>query len=502
MRVVLINPNLDGSPIPNIGLAYVISSVERDHQVRLLDMVFHTGDYRRYLAASFKEFRPEVIGFSVNSFTFHYALKIASFIRAEYPAIPLVYGGIHTSLLPEETIRNPLVDAICIGEGEDSFREYLRKLERGERPRDVAGIWYKDDTGAVVRNILRPFREDLDSLPFPNWAHWDMDRYLKTNLYFVGGIGYMFSRGCPYTCSFCSNPAMQRAIPGRFYRHRSPANIIEEIKLNRDRYASRGFRNVAFGDATFGLNKRFLEEFCELYMGERLHLDFPWVCQTRVDVITEEWARLVARAGCCMVTLGIESADDYIRTKVFRKTISAEAIANAIDRLKRNDIMYAINIIIGCPDETRESIKRVLTLLRKAKPVNTYFSFYQPLPKTELGEATREYIVVSEDKLTKPWNTPRISVKYIKISELKRLMLRIRIAKVLKFFISGIRLKGARFIVTVIKYLFSIGGYRTMSLRNPYMEVDLEQRTFYHYLLNNWRRSYLKKISQEKAEGR
>ncbi len=128
MIVYLINPNLDGSPIPNLGLAYVISSVEKDHKVKLLDLSFHIKHYFKYVLDNLKQDKPDVIGFSVTSFSFHYALKIASLIRNLYPDIPLVYGGVHPTLLPEETIQNPLVDAICIGEGEDSFKEYLDKL--------------------------------------------------------------------------------------------------------------------------------------------------------------------------------------------------------------------------------------------------------------------------------------------------------------------------------------------------------------------------------------
>ncbi|MDD5254982.1 MAG: radical SAM protein [Candidatus Omnitrophica bacterium] len=498
MRTCFINPNLDGSPIPNLGLAYVISAVEKEHEVKLLDMSFHARDYASYLKKALAQFKPDVVAFSINSFTFSHALKIAPLIRKTSPRIPLVYGGVHPTLLPEETLQNSLVDAICIGEGEDAFKEYLEKLQAGKDPAGVAGIWYKDPSGSIVKNPLRPFRQDLDSLPFPNWDHWDIERYLKTNLYFVGGIGYMYSRGCPYDCAFCSNPALRRAVPGTFYRTRSPENVIEEIKLNRKKYAHRGFRNVAFGDATFGLNAGKLEEFCALYIKEGLHREFPWVCQTRADIVTEGWADQVSRAGCCMVTLGIESGDDYIRTKVYGKVISADAIHNAVERLRKRDIMYAINIMLGCPDETRESVKRTMDFLKWADPINTYFSFYQPLPKTELGEQTKELVVVSADNLTKPWNTPRIAIKNMEIKELKRLMLKIRIVKVAKFFTLGIRFKGLIFLFAVFKYVFSIGGYRTMSLRNPYMEVDMEQRTFYNYLLEHWKKGYLKKIGEDK----
>jgi len=483
MRVCLIYPNLDGDLAPNLGLAYVLSSAKKEHDVRLIDVTFHVKDYASYVLDNLREFNPDVVGFSVTSFSFHHALKIASIIREAYPGVPLVYGGVHPTLLPEEALRNSLVDAVCIGEGEDSFKEYLGRIEAGLGPKGVAGIWYKDKQGAVIKNPLRPFREDLDSLPFPDWDYWDIDRYLKSNLYFVGGIGHIFSRGCPHSCTFCSSPAIRRAIPGKFYRTRNPENVIEEIKLNKTKYAKRGFMSVAFGDSTFGLDRKFFEKFCELYIKESLHVEFPWICQTRADLITEEWARLAAGAGCCMVILGIESGDDYIRTKVFRKDITRDDILNAVRILKKNDIMYVINVILGCPEETTQSVNNTINLLKIADPIYTFFSFYQPLPKTELGEMVKKSVIVDEDKLTKTWNTPRIAIKYIRIVKLKIMMLRIRIPNLYRFLVIGLKMEGANFIINAFRHMFSSKDRRKLSLFNP-----LEQGMLRNYIFYRWKK--------------
>ncbi len=491
MKISLINPNLDGFSIPNTGLAYLISSIEKEHKIKLLDMTFHIKHYDRYILSHINEFKPDIIGFSTTSYTFRHALKIASLIRNNCPEIPLVYGGVHPTLMPEGTIQNPLVDAICIGEGEDSFREYIQQFKNKQEPKSVAGMWYKEATGNIVRNPLRPFREDIDSIAFPNWDHWEIERYMKTNLFFVDSIEHIFSRGCPYSCTFCSNPAISKAIPGKFYRVRNPENVIEEIKLNLAKYSSRGFKTISFSDATFGLDLDCLKRFCSLYKKENLHLDLAWVCQTRADIVTEEWANIAAEAGCFMVSLGIESGNDYIRRKVYRKDITKEQMISAINVLKRNNIIHAIFIMIGCFEETRASIKDTMDLLRITEPISTYFSFYQPLPKTELGEVTKKYVIKSEDKRAKPWNTTCISVRDMTVFELRILIVKIRILKVYKFFMLGIKLKGMEFIVELIKYLLAIGGSRTMSLRNPYIAIDLEYRTLYKYLLDSWKRNFL-----------
>lgn len=148
-------------------------------------------------------------------------------IKGVYPNVPIIYGGVHPTLLPEETIKHSLVDAICIGEGEKTIVEYLNRLEKGESP-NVKGIWYKEN-GKIVRNSLRPFIQNLDSLPFPNWDYWNIEKYFKT-FFIPNSLSILSSRGCPYNCSFCSNRAIASAIPGRYYRIRFAENVIEEIK--------------------------------------------------------------------------------------------------------------------------------------------------------------------------------------------------------------------------------------------------------------------------------
>jgi len=485
MRVVFINPNFDGAYLPNFGLAYVISAVEKEHEVKLLDMSFHPRAYASYLAESLSRFTPDVVAFSINSFTFSHALKIASLIRKASPHIPLVYGGVHPTLLPEETLQNPLVDAICIGEGEDAFKEYLNNLQAGKDPAGVAGIWYKDPFGSIVKNPLRPFRQDLDSLPFPNWDHWDIEKYLQLNESFIGGLRIFASRGCPYSCSFCSNPALRRAVPGAFYRTRSPQNVIEEIKLNKRKYASRGFRNVAFGDATFGLNAGQLEELCTLYIKEGLHLELPWDCQTRVELVTEGWADQVSRAGCCMVTLGIESGDDYIRTRIYKKDFARAQIIGAVKNLKKRDIAYCMSIIVGCPYDDAETIRNTLRLLRETKPLKAHITFYQHLPYTELSNNLNSRRTEGEGAIFKAWNVPRAGTMHLKHWQLKIFMVRFFLRRIAMLFYHGFRFKGVLVLRDMCKYLFAIGGSRTVPLNNYCFLMGLEQFTLYRYALEH-----------------
>ncbi len=390
MKTLFINPNSTLYTKPysqiNLGCAYILTSAAKNHTVYLLDKLLQAKNWSRYVISSLKEFRPDVIGFSVTSFSLHYALKIASLIRNTYPDIPLVYGGVHPTLLPEETLQNPLVDAVCIGEGEDSFREYLQRLENHQEPKGVAGIWYKDVSGNIIKNPLRPFREDLDSIPFPNWDHWDIENRLKiSDLFQINVLQFLTSRGCPYSCTFCSNSALRLSMPGKFYRLRSPENIIEEIKFNVDKYYSKGLRHITFADETFGFNAEHLKKLCSLYIKEGLSEKISWDCLTRVELITEDWVQTVKRAGCILVSLGIESGDEYVRQNVYNKKFTNKQIIDAVTVLRKNKLMFRANIIIGGPEDSEKTIKESVKLIKEINPVIATYFLYQPLPKTLLA---------------------------------------------------------------------------------------------------------------------
>ena len=489
MKVAFIDPNPGGAPGSNIGLAYVLSSVEKRHKVKLLDLSFCSKNYLRYIDREIKQYRPDIIAFSITTFTFQRSLEIARFIRTIYPDIPFIFGGVHPTLLPDETIKHPLVDAICIGEGERSMLEYLDKLEEDKEP-DVEGIWHKDRNGQVHKNRLRPFEENIDGLPFPNWDHWDVEKHLDTNLYYLtGSLKYLSSRGCPYDCSFCSNKAIKETVPGKYYRVRSAENIIDEIKLNREKYSRLGFKSIAFGDEIFGLDPGWLKRFCRLYKKEGLSEGFKWVCGTRADIVNEKWAKTVADAGCKMVMLGIESGDDHIRMQVYKKEITRKDILNATSNLRNNGIAFGFYMLVGCPHDSRTTINSGISLIRELNPVTSYFSFYQPLPKTELASEIEDTMWERDRGFSDYWNIPRIRTSSLSRGDLQKIMQGIRIGELIRLLKWGIKLKKLVFIIDIVKYLFSIENWKRFFLMKFYINSDLQQKTIFKYISENSRMS-------------
>lgn len=481
MKTVFIDPNLSGMISQNVGLAYVLSSVEKEHAVRLLDLTFQANGYKKYILTELAREKPDLIGLSVTSFSLPASLEISRLIKSSYPEIQIIWGGGYPTLFPEESINYPCVDAVCIGEGEISALEYLNRLNDG-RKLDVEGIWHKDKKGQVHRNRLRPFNENIDALAFPDWGHWNIEKHLQKNLYFVpGAIKLLASRGCPYNCSFCSNEAIRRAIPGKYYRQRSPENIVAEIKMNAAKYSAKGFKTIHFADEIFGLHQEFLQDFCALFKEEGLDKEFSWCCATRPDVLTQDWVRIAKDAGCVWVWLGVESGDEDIRNKVYRKNISTEQIIKATGYLRDFGIAYNFSLMIGCPEDTRETIARSMELVKQTRPSTFDVSFYQPLPKTELGLRVLQTMETKEAALLKQPNHPRMPTLSLTLGDLEMIMWRIRLIKLFRFLLLGLKTKKAAFLIDIVKYVFSINGCRSISLNNPIISMDVQLKTIFKY---------------------
>jgi radical SAM superfamily enzyme YgiQ (UPF0313 family) len=258
--------------------------------------------------------------------------------------------------------------------------------------------------------------------------------------------------------------------------------MISEIRLKRDKYRARGLRTICLCDETFGLDFERLERFCELYQKEGFSRELKWVCETRADLVRPEWARTVARAGCVMVNLGIESGDDHIRTAVYKKNISQEAIRQAVHNLNACGIVYGFYFMIGCPQDTRASLNASLKLVRETGPLRAYFTFYDPLPKTALyAEICRDRVdwTVAVDSLRR---LPRVATPHVRPQDFRRFLRAVRLAQLCRFFTLGFRMKKFAFISDVIKFVFSIGHCRKLPLSNRHIKSELEQKTILKYV--------------------
>lgn len=372
MKVLFVFPNILKYENISFGIGSLSSYLkEHGHRTALVDFTYSMSKskaLRRVL-----DFQPDLIAFSTTTGDFLFSCGLARYFKKRYPA-PIIFGGVHPTIEPEESIAHPDVDMICVGEGEEALRELLDSLDSPRE--DIRNLWFKSGD-RIVKNPVRPLIEDLDSLPVVDRELFHYEKLLPLRAY-EGQI--MVGRGCPYQCSYCINPVLQEIYRdrGRFVRHRSVDNVIGEAKGLVERYS---VKCLYFCDDVFVLNRKWLEEFCAAY---RREIGLPFRCQARPEMINAEVCRLLKDAGCFNMQMGIEAGSQRIRNDILNRRMSNRRIIDAAADIRAAGLtLYAYNMI-GLPCETEGDILETIDLNRKINPDFMQTSIFQPYPGTGL----------------------------------------------------------------------------------------------------------------------
>lgn len=388
MRISIISPNFSSDvSVVDIGMTYLATYLnERTrHKANIVDFTYHRLDWKRHLRKNIEAFRPDVIGISTVSMFMQYTKKIAREIKEKYN-LPVILGGYHPTLCPEDAISPADVDAICVGDGEYTLTEYLDAMEEGRPYAGIKGLWYKEG-GAVKKNALRELIQDVDSLPIPNYDLWeDLDKFIFYNgvIYFIG------TRGCPFPCTYCSEFPMRDAVPGKHFRVRNPREYAREMKVQWLKYKDRGMKVAHTFDPVFTINTEWVREFCDEYIKIGLSKELPFSCFTRADTVDEERITMLAKANLRVARIGIEAGNERIRKEVYEKNIPTEQYRKVFRLLHENGIAVTGYNILGGPGETMETMKETFDLVRELKVDRPIFFTYRPLPKTKGAEKVLE----------------------------------------------------------------------------------------------------------------
>jgi len=374
MRVLLVYPNIVESPKDfSTGLG-IISAIlkKKGHEVRLLDSTFGLKD--REIVNKIIGFKPEVVGISVASNDFPYAKHIASIIK-QHTNVPIVGGGYHATIAPEDILNEACFDIAVIGEGEASFAELIKSMEKGKIDTNIRGIWFKIN-GEIIRNQFRELNSNLNDLPFPDRGLFNYQKHIDHNR---GLATFLTTRGCPFQCTYCINAVLIKMFGFKGYvRYRSVDNIFSEIKEVIRKY---DIKEIEFYDDTFTLNKKRMREFCERYPKE---VGKPFYVNARVNAVDKETFDMLKKAGCVRVSLGIEAGDPVIRNSVLKRNQSDEEIIRTFRIAREAGLQtYAFNMI-GIPYETKESIQKTIELNRKCQPDYIGVSIFNAFKGTEL----------------------------------------------------------------------------------------------------------------------
>ncbi len=255
-------------------------------------------------------FNPHVIGFQTFCANLIRCRKVAETAKAWNPAVKIVFGGVQSTLFPDDQLVDSLVDFVVLGEGEIAFSHLLRFLDQGGNPNEVPGIAFKDSEGRVVYTPRPPLIEKLDELPFPALHLFPMDRYHSSAQLRGSKTLHLFtSRGCPFNCSYCSGDL----IFGKTFRFRSPESVINDI---RTMISAFGIDSLQFYDETFTVNRERVLLLCDAMI--KNNLSIPWACFTRVDLVDEELLSKMREAGCYQIFFGVETGVERL-LKLIRK---------------------------------------------------------------------------------------------------------------------------------------------------------------------------------------
>jgi radical SAM superfamily enzyme YgiQ (UPF0313 family) len=385
---------------PPLGILSIIASLKEAGYIHCFLFDQHaTKIPTKILLEHVKNLDPEVVGF--NSLTdISMALRavfIAEKIKKWNPTLKIVFGNYHATFNHNKLLQKyPFIDICVRGEGEKTFLELIKVLEKGRPLENIHGITYREKNGKIRINQDRALIEDLDELPFPDRTVLGNVKYCQN----YGGLSADYgnfttiqsSRGCSYNCSFCS----QARISHQKWRGKSIDRIIEELHYLEEL----GYTNLYWVDDNFTNRPKRTIKLCQAIRKNKL--DFVWLSEQRVDLVKPKLISEMRNAGCHTISLGIESANQRI-LDIFNKGITPKMAEDAANIIKRMGIDFIMGtFIIGGPTETLTEIKRTLNFASQLDIDFPQFHIFGAIPGTDIWDRLVEKEMIDPDKY---WET-------------------------------------------------------------------------------------------------
>jgi radical SAM superfamily enzyme YgiQ (UPF0313 family) len=354
---------------PHVGIAYLASMLKQNEiSYKILDM--NLGYSRLHALEYVKAYKPDVICTTTYSYGYKKVYDLIDFIRPHYSG-KIVIGGPHVSITGKEVLEKSSADFAIMGEGEYTLLELIQSLYETRSFEKIKGLIWRENS-EVVTNEKRPYIQDLDSLPFPAYEDFELEKYL---CHIDRRLPIITSRGCPYQCNFCCT----RLSMGNKFRKRSPENVVDEIEY----WYKRGWSIFDINDDVFALDRCRAIKICDMIKERGLDIRFNLYVGLRVDTVDEELLKTLKSAGCSFISYGCESGNDRI-LKVIKKGIEVKDVINAVNITRKVCINCKVNFIIGHPTETYEEAMDSVRLAKSLKCNFVGFNNLIPYPGTEV----------------------------------------------------------------------------------------------------------------------
>jgi len=397
-KIVLIFPiiELKQRNLLPLSLLFIAAPlIEKGYDVEIIDQGTDK-NWKEKLNKALQD-NPLIVGISVlTGKQILYGLEISEIVKKQSNT-KVVWGGVHPSLLPKQTLENRFIDLIVIGEGEETLLELVEKLDKKESYNDVLGIGYKKN-GEIKINPERCFI-NLDKQPKIPYYLVDIEKYVNLESSASGKPGrdlaLYTSRGCPHRCAFCYNKELNK----RKWRCLSAEKIVAEIKKLVNEY---NITSISLQDDEFFTSLERVQKICELLLKENINVEFISSC--RIDYICrmeDKLLELIRKCGFKTLELGIESGSPRMLKKI-KKDITVEQVKEAVAKLKKFDIEGKYCFMAGFPRERVQDMYKSADLMRDIKKINAYsripgWRIFTPFPGIELYK----------DSITEGWIPPK-----------------------------------------------------------------------------------------------
>lgn len=286
----------------------------------------------------------------------------------------VVWTGPLVTALHDEQIGKACVDFILRGEWDYSVKELFDTCNASNPLDDVGGLTWKSPAGAVIVNPARPPIDDLDGLPIPAYDLLDLSKFYESVFVRFPAATMITSRGCPFNCIYCSYP---QTIYGHKFRAMSPQRVLAEIRYLVE---ERGVREIRIDDDTFNINRQRVIDICKLLAEAKLDMVFSVQC--RPQLMTDEEAHWLKKAGCRMVLYGVESGNDEVLKKI-RKNTTKDEIRRGVKIAKRHGIDVLNCVMLGFYWDTKETVEDTMRFAFELNAEFTQVATPTPLPGTD-----------------------------------------------------------------------------------------------------------------------
>lgn len=397
MDILLITPPRQvpqQADFPPIGLAYIASFLKKEGIIA--EVVDAAAFSLVKLAKILGDKSPSIVGVTCWTQERGQSFKVAKLVHEILPTANIIFGGHHPTALPHSIFVHSFIDAVVIGEGEQTMLELVRAILDGGDLSKVRGIVYSHD-GNISVTEPREFITDLDTLPYPSYSDFNLNRYLGIPDIKGKAASIMTSRGCPYQCVFCSAGSFWK----KKWRARSPNNVLGEIEILYHKYK---IKNFSFFDDNFTVKKERAINICKGILERKL--DINWVASSHVSQIDEDLLSWMKKSGCFRIDFGIESGSPIVLRNI-EKCQTVSQIEHTFRIVHKAGIKPRAYLVVGCPGETKETIDETLALMKKIHPYDSRTAeIILVFPGTRLYELVKERGLLTDDFWLQTDETP------------------------------------------------------------------------------------------------